>query len=323
MQESLLSYIASNFIKEYENVANSSIAYLLNKYVSARTALKVRLDINNIPSYYETELSTKSNGRLDIAGKNATGDISLIIEGKFWANLTDNQPVNYLKELDDKGKLLFLAPDRRIQSLKIEIDKRTINKDPRINYLSWNEFLNLIEQENNKNYDTNLASDLSQLKDLCQKMDEEGMPPLSQSDLDPMNGRIAYQFADLINDCNRLIRQWDESNFKGLKTTSFKDGYGFYFKAFGFGCQLSFSSYDWFTKDSHTPFWLYLWDEEFEEDKKIYHFLNIFDTENSYNDYASYGILLQTGMDKNQIVNHIQQTVREILIYLNKNIQKS
>ncbi|WP_415406987.1 PD-(D/E)XK nuclease family protein [Sulfurovum sp. CS9] len=321
MQESLLSHIASNFIKEYENVANSSIAYLLNKYLSARTVLKSRLNTNDIPSHYETELSTKSNGRLDIVGKDANGNVSLIIEGKFWANLTDNQPVNYLKELDENGKLLFLAPDRRLSSLKIEINKRT--NDERVSYLSWNELLILIEQENNKNYDANLASDLTQLKELCQKMDEEGMPPISQSDLDPMNGKIAYQFADLIDDCNRLFRNLPDYNFERLKTTSSKDGYGFYFKAFGFGCQLCFSSYDWFAKDSHTPYWLYLWDEAFEEDKKIYHFLNIFDTENSYNDYASYGILLQTGMDKNQIVNHIEQTVREVLIYLNENIQKS
>ena len=32
MQNSLLAHIASNFISEYENVANSSNAYVLNEY---------------------------------------------------------------------------------------------------------------------------------------------------------------------------------------------------------------------------------------------------------------------------------------------------
>jgi len=321
MQESLLSYIASNFIKEYENVANSSIAYLLNKYVPARTILKHILNDNKVPNFYETELSIKSNGRLDIAGKNSDGQISVIIEGKFWANLTDNQPVNYLKELNEDGNLLFLAPERRIESLKLEVNKRTKEVDSRIRYISWNEILNLIDQENKKDFDRNLDSDILQLKELCKKMDEEGMPPLSESDLSPMNGRIQYQFANLIDDCNRLIRKWDESNFKRLNSTPTKDGYGFYFRAYGFGCNLCFSSEDWFLKESHTPFWLYIVDEDFNEDKQIYHYLKEYDIENTYNDYASLGIQLKAGWDKNQIVEHIVQTTRDVLKYLNKKLK--
>ena len=47
MQESLLSHIASSFISEYENVANSSVAYLLNKYPKAQVALQNILDVDN------------------------------------------------------------------------------------------------------------------------------------------------------------------------------------------------------------------------------------------------------------------------------------
>ena len=55
MQESLLSHIANNFISEYENVANSSIAYLLNKYEPAREVLRGILSVSDIPSYYVTQ----------------------------------------------------------------------------------------------------------------------------------------------------------------------------------------------------------------------------------------------------------------------------
>ena len=68
MHKSLLAHIASNFISEYENVANSSIAYLLNEYTSPREALKNILGIDEVPTHYFTELSTKSNGRPDITG---------------------------------------------------------------------------------------------------------------------------------------------------------------------------------------------------------------------------------------------------------------
>jgi len=320
MSQSLLSHIATKFIKEYENAANSSIAYLLNEYPAALIALQNYLSIKEIPNNFETELATSENGRLDIAGRNQEGKISLIIEGKFWANLTDNQPTGYLSELDNNGVLLFLAPDRRLESLKHEINMRTISEDKRVRYISWNSLLILIENENNKNFDIQLSSDLAQLKELCKRMDEDGMPPLSNSDLSPMNGRINFQFADLIDDCNKLIRQWDESNFKGLKTTSSKDGYAFYFKAFGFGCQLCFSNHDWYNKDSQTPYYLYIWDENFNEDKNIYHYLNIFDQENAYDDFASYAITLKAGMDKKEVVNHLVAKSKEVLSYLDTKI---
>ena len=110
MQNSLLAHIASNFIAEYENVANSSIAYLLNEYPASQAALKSILGLKAVPTYYMNELSAGINGRPDVTGLNSEGGKSVIIEGKFWANLTQNQPSNYLKELAPEGKILFLAP---------------------------------------------------------------------------------------------------------------------------------------------------------------------------------------------------------------------
>lgn len=315
MEDSLLSHIAGCFVSQYENVANSSVSYLLNRYPASRAALEKLLSLKQVPSHYVTELSTKSNGRPDVTGLDANGDKVVIIEGKFWANLTDNQPANYLKELGDGGKLLFLAPDRRIESLRSEMRKRLGSEDERIDVCSWLAFLALIESENSKDHDGNLASDLAQLRALCARMDEEGMPPLSMTDLDPMNGRICYQLADLIDDCNRQIRKWPQSTFKGMKSGGTKYGYGFYFKAFGFGCWLGFSTYNWFVKRSHTPTWLYIYAEDFKGDEQIYSHLNNHDPENSYleDGEALYAIVLRTGMDRNQAVEFIVEEVKAVL----------
>ncbi len=83
MSQSLLSHIAGNFISEYENVANSSIAYLLNKYKSARNVLANILDIKVVPTHYATELATKSNGRPDVTGLDFNGNKVVIIEREF------------------------------------------------------------------------------------------------------------------------------------------------------------------------------------------------------------------------------------------------
>ena len=206
MKESLLSHIVSDFVTEYENAANSSIAYLLNNYEPAREALKNILDVNEVPGFYKTELATKEHGRPDITGFDSDGEKVVLIEGKFWANLTDNQPENYLKELSKNGELLFLTPEKRINSLELELKRRMNGEiDTRLSVISWIEFLSKIEQKNKgSSYIDQLASDLTQLKELCNKMDEEGMPPLSVSDLDPMHGKLVYNFTSIIDECKCL-----------------------------------------------------------------------------------------------------------------------
>ena len=312
MQKSILSHIAGNFISEYENVANSSIAYLLNEYSASRTALKKLIEIEEVPSYYITELSTKTNGRPDITALDNDGNKAVIIEGKFWANLTKNQPNNYLKELSNNGKLLFLAPNKRVTSLVHEIEKRIGKYDSRVSVFSWNGFIELIEKENNKNHDQFLASDLIQLKELCNKMDSEGMPPLSDSDLDPMNGRRSYQFASLLDECHALLKKWEHSDFTKLQKTNSKYGYGFYFKAFDFTCKIYFSDHKWYVRDTQTPFWLVV-QKDWKDSIEINSFLKV-KYKSCHNN--SIGIELRSGMDKDEVIKHIVNTSKEVLTHL-------
>jgi len=318
MKNSLLAHIASNFISEYENVANSSIAYLLNEYQQAREVLKHILGVNSVPKYYVTELSSDINGRPDVTGLDENGKKTIIIEGKFWANLTDNQPNNYLKEITDNGKILFLAPEKRVNSLRFEIQKRIGGTNEKVFVCSWTKFLNLIEKENNKNYNYYLASDLFQINELCNRMDVEGMPPLSTSDLDPMNGRITSNFSDLIDECNPIIRKWEHSDFRNLKTTPTKYGHGFYFRGFNFGCYLHFDSQKWYKRDNHTPIWLSIKNKDWKKSNKINHYLIEYDSSNSFD--CDYGIILHEGMDKIQAINHIVNNVKKVLTYLNSKI---
>jgi hypothetical protein len=268
VEETLLSHIASNFIKEYENVANSSISYLLNKYPSAREALSAILGIP-VPDYYFTEVATQSNGRPDVVGKDKDNNIIVIIEGKFWASLTDNQPNNYLKELSEKGRLLFLVPEFRKESLKNQIKNRLGYWDERIETFSWKYFLSSIRGINEKNYSSELDSDLTQLDNLCKKMDKEGLAPLSNSDLDPIHGRLIYNFVNLIEECKLLLKEWNMASFEKLKTTPNKDSFGFYFMGYNYPCYLCVSWKNWFEKPNHQPIWMRIYYEYIKYFKKF------------------------------------------------------
>lgn len=326
MNKSLLSHIAGSFISQYENVANSSIAYLLNNYSQARSTLLKILELQDIQSIrFVTELGTGENGRPDVTGIGTNGEKIIIIEGKFWANLTSNQPDNYIRELSQGGKILFLSPEKRKISLSNEIDRRMAPFDDRnlIMVISWKELIESIEHENSKDPDFSLTSDLIQLKALCEIMDVEGMPPLSASDLDPMNGRISYQLADLLDDCREVMINWPETDFKGVRAVATKSGYGFYFKMHGFGCQLMFSTFHWFTTKSSTPYWLSIGNFNFKRDDSILNILSHWDSDNTYEDHptAAYAIVLEPGLDRHGAVEKITKSVREVLNYIKDNMQ--
>ena len=253
-----------------------------------------------------------------MTGFNVNHEAAVIIEGKFWANLTDNQPCNYLKELSETGKLLFLAPDKRISSLRLEIDRRLDGNSERVVICSWISFLDLIEKENNNDHNHHLESDLIQIKELCLRMDAEGMPPLSLSDLDPMNGRVTSHFIDVLQDCNGIIRDWEISDFRRLNWTPSSYGAGFFFRAYNLGCHLGFDCEKWFVRDAHTPFWLSVKEisasGDFVASQNICSALKEYDFDSFHEE--EYGITLKSGMDKNQVVNHIVNTTKDILVHL-------
>ena len=210
---------------------------------------------------------------------------------------------------------MFIAPSKRLSSLIIEIEKRAGDASDNVVICSWTKFLNLIEKKNNKSHNQHLASDLLQLNELCKKMDTEGMPPLSATDLDPMNGRVASNFSDVIDECNSIIREWEQSDFKGLKTTSSKYRYGFYFRGYNFSCYLHSDTQKWFIRENHTPIWLYIRDKDWKESEKIKHYLNDYDSINSFG--CDYGVMLHEGMDKTQVTTHIVNKVKDVLDHLN------
>ena len=56
-------------------------------------------------------------------------DEILIIEAKFWASLTENQPISYLKRLKENSILLFVCPTLRKNSLFVELKKKLTDEN--------------------------------------------------------------------------------------------------------------------------------------------------------------------------------------------------
>ncbi len=126
--QSFLAYVAGQYGRKKEDVATDVLAYLLNRNKATRTALGRFIAEGGymLPKTYSIVSRTKGvNGVPDLQITEADGSCCAIIENKFWAGLTSNQPVGYLKELKAEGGLiLFVIPETRIDKLWNELCRR-------------------------------------------------------------------------------------------------------------------------------------------------------------------------------------------------------
>ena len=68
---------------------------------------------------FKTQASGEDSSIPDLAALDPEGREVLLIENKFWAGLTRNQPAAYLARLpqNQDGLLLFVVPQRRLHSV--------------------------------------------------------------------------------------------------------------------------------------------------------------------------------------------------------------
>ena len=121
--ETLLSSLAFRFTTPKENLAVEALAHVLRASVTARRALigAVVAAGLELPSdlTFRTQVPSDNLGRPDLVGFDDQRLEALIVEAKFWAGLTEHQPVSYLRQLPAgrPSALLFVAPETRIAVL--------------------------------------------------------------------------------------------------------------------------------------------------------------------------------------------------------------
>jgi hypothetical protein len=124
--DTLLGHLAfRRLTTQVEDLATEALGYVLSRSDAARTALKRHVDRCGVTLPEQLSYLTQSVGeheeRPDVVGQTADGVERLLIEAKFWAGLTENQPVGYLNRLPTGGVLLFVVPEKRLHSCWSEL----------------------------------------------------------------------------------------------------------------------------------------------------------------------------------------------------------
>lgn len=188
--------------QEYEDIATEALAFIIHSNESARSGLMkfLRGIEPNLPSLLFRTQETDGNTRPDMCGCDGT-KVRVFIENKFWAGLTENQPVKYLECLatcTQPSVLLMVVPAtrqetmwrqlrRRIEDSKVSISSQdvaangirstAIGSGCILALTSWERLLSAIKAELTD--EPQVKSDLLQLSALCDAADSQAFAPIS------------------------------------------------------------------------------------------------------------------------------------------------
>ena len=206
MQTVFSHIVQKRLSQENENVATEALAFVLRTHEAAHNGMiKLLRGVDpHMPHLWFRTQQTDGKSRPDMQGCDDEGQTHVFVENKFWAGLTENQPVSYILKLAECTQptiLLVIGPEDRKETLWRELNQRladnkiSTTKDmvagifritttctgPILALTSWKTLLNALEPEV---ADDRLArSDLLQLQALCAAADSDAFLPISLEEL--------------------------------------------------------------------------------------------------------------------------------------------
>ena len=287
-RRTLLAKLAPKFGPQTENLAVEALGHILSGSEAARNALSELLQAGGAGvgqvAHVRTQDAGEDGARPDLAGSDQDGEDRVLIEAKFWAGLTENQPCGYLKRLKSAPQpsaLLFVAPAQRLDSLWAELRRlcesasdvaldsdaeglqsARIGDGPYLMLTSWRTLLGRMAAKVSAAADSHTETDIRQLQGLAEQQDKEAFLPLRREELGPQLPRRVIDLTGIVDDAVGRV-----SKTEGVKVGN-KVG-----MAKGFGYWLTFTDpvssekitakfgvdYSLWARYRDTPLWLGAW----------------------------------------------------------------
>lgn len=279
--DTLLAHLSPWFMTQNENIAVEALGYILNKSSASRDALDdvVRTGVRDVRPVADirTQAIGQDGTRPDLVGVDEANVERVLIEAKFWAELTDRQPVAYFDRLpvDGPAVLLFVAPDERIGTLwrelrrraeaagkhlvEIDSERKCLNLDGTQQHLmlvSWTSLLDRISARASDAQEPDIEADIRQLRGLAESAGKRGFKPIRESgeDFGPDSRRMRdlRLLVDSATD-RGVAAGW--ASKKGLNRARRSYGYGRYIRLAGTDVWFGVNVDRW-KHDGQTPLWL-------------------------------------------------------------------
>ena len=291
----LLAHIALELSVHPENIAVESLGYIMSSSAPTIRALESVLSAGGAEVGPISEIRTQASGedgaRPDLAGFDEEGAERVLIEAKFWAGLTDRQPISYLNRLstDKPTALLFVAPAGRLETLWAELRRRvaesqevelgdgsdienlrsvTVGGKRVLMLTSWRTLLDSMASQASIVGDSRTETDIRQLLGLTQRMDEDAFLPIRSDELGPETPRRMLGLPNIVEAATARGREGGWIDTSSLTSAGTSEGWIRYMRlgrvrgAERAGASFGYNFKSW-AKHRDTPMHLrlYEWDD--------------------------------------------------------------
>ena len=327
---SVLAYIVSRNLPP-EPAATQALAYILGhpKACDALVGLLGESYRDLTPCRVEAE-AMHNGARPDLTVCDSTGTPRIFVENKFWAGLTDAQPVTYLNGLPTNvpAALLFVVPEERLSNIWHELKARCTAADVRLApdfvrppsmvsavvavvddnrklaVTSWKRVLDSIEHAC-----PDIRPDVQQLRGLTERMDSEAFLPVRPDELTDGNiPRRMMNYADLVESVVAELKDRGIADTESLKTSHSYYTTGRYLRMpRRFGLWLGVEFEVW--RDAGiTPLWWMLQDNRYPDFYRAQELWprvpTMFSDVQVYHHWLYIPIRLKAGAERDQVVKH-------------------
>jgi len=349
MQTVFSHIVQKRFSRVNEDVATDALAFVLHSSESARNGMMrfLRGVAPNLPSLRFRTQQTEGSIRPDMWGYDEA-EPRVFVENKFWAGLTDNQPISYLRQLATYTQptiLFVVVPDAREQTMRRELNRRlkdagisTTDRDttsdsivhsitteigPILALTSWTRLLSALELEVAD--DPSARSDLLQLRALCEAADSDAFIPISSAEVsDQRAPAFILQLSSIVQASVGLAVTEGVLNIKKLMPQISWERIGQYARFSdenGVGMWLGIHFSLW-KKHGETPFWLLFSKSEFGRVLEVRPLLEPWAAKEGVftsfqNDELAVAVDIAFAEDKDQVVRSFVDRLKGIADVLN------
>jgi len=364
--DTVLSHIVTKRLSaEKENIATEVLAFILGSNQSAKKGMmkllkaiaptmpdlifKTQMQANIIlPDVSDLNSKTQmKEGSIQPDMWGYRGDKPRVyIENKFWAGLTENQPIAYLKHLTKYTQpsiLLVVVPEVREQTVWQELNRRLIKEGvstiktetppglvhtaetsigPILAITSWTKLLAFLELELAD--EPSARSDLLQLKALCDAEDNDAFAPLSAEEIsDQRTPKLLLQLSAAVEGAVKLGTTKEILDTKKLMPQSSTERVGRYIwfnsspKIFVW---VGINFILW-KKYGRTPLWVLFYPNELKKSQAAKLLLEEWSAKNGnfrHNNEIVIPIDLPTGEDKDEVIRSILDQFKNIIAVYNQ-----
>ena len=337
---SLLGYLIPRIASTGEEpVATQALAYLLNASKDVAQAFVDVVGRIGVVTFTPGRIAAEEQHGdhfPDLTIRDADGVVRILVENKFWAGLTDAQPVAYLEALPDETSsvLIFIVPHQRMYGLWGELRDRCGRNAVELGsesttdaitwaragrrtlaITSWQHVLGTLEHAAVDRGHAGLREDIVQLRGLTDQMNAGEFLPLREDEVTDVNvARRLINYSDLIEEIvGRLVTDGIAST-KGLRPTHSYTSAGRYLSVHAkFGLWLGVDLMAW--RDwGITP----LWSEHNTTDDfsgiegKIRQAEPLFDDAHEADGWLYIPVRLTTGAERDRVIDGAVLQMRSI-----------